>query len=366
MHTSSGNMSVITDLEPLFDDVTNPSEGLVIVGPCSAESAAQVDRIARQLSEEGIRYFRAGAWKPRTKPGSFEGYGAEALAWISRAGQRHGMKSITEVATPAHLAAAIAAGIDGIWIGARTVVNPFAVQAIADALSRYPADVRRRLTVLVKNPVNPDIELWIGALERIWLSGIRRLGAVHRGFGAYGETRYRNAPMWRIPIELHRRIPALPLICDPSHIGGNRDLILPLSREAFEIGFDGLMIEVHDEPDRALSDAAQQITPSMLSQIMASLCRKAGKTDAGAELADLRTQIDAADRELIETLSRRLRLCDKIGEIKRNNGISVVQPRRYRELMDRIADEGKALGLDPSFIRNIFSIIHEESVRRQL
>ena len=242
----------------------------IIAGPCSAESRTQVLTTAMQLHDAGIKIFRAGVWKPRTKPGGFEGIGSPALEWLAEAKERTGMRTATEVATREHVHDAISADIDILWIGARTSANPFAVQEIADTLAGLSDDVRDNLCVLVKNPVNPDLELWIGALERIYNAGISRMAAIHRGYSAYGEHLYRNPPLWRIPIELHRRIPELPILCDPSHIGGKREFIAPLCHQALEMNFDGLMIECHCEPEKALSDAAQQITPSELERLLRS------------------------------------------------------------------------------------------------
>ena len=263
----------ITDLKPLFDAELFGDSPIILAGPCSAESEAQVLEAARALSKEGIKIFRAGVWKPRTKPGGFEGIGSPALSWLRKVKEETGMLTATEVANTRHLEEALAAGIDVLWIGARTSANPFAVQELADIFASLTPERRDSLTVLVKNPVNPDLELWIGALERIYGSGIRRLGAIHRGFSSYGKHIYRNPPKWRIPIELHRRLPQLPIICDPSHIGGKRELIAPLSQQALDMNFDGLIIESHCHPEEALSDASQQLTPESLGYIVNSLRR---------------------------------------------------------------------------------------------
>ena len=274
---------------------------MVIAGPCSAETEEQVMETARQLSNNGIKIFRAGVWKPRTKPGGFEGNGQKALPWLQRVKKETGMLVATEVATPVHVEQALEAGVDILWVGARTTANPFAVQELADSLKGVD------VPVLVKNPVNPDIELWIGALERINGSGIKRLGAIHRGFSSYDRKIYRNLPMWQIPIELNRRIPQLPIICDPSHIGGRRDLIAPLCQQAMDLGMEGLIVESHIDPDNAWSDAKQQVTPDILSYILNLLVIR-DETVTTENILELRKQIDSIeeraqdDRASVETL----------------------------------------------------------------
>lgn len=356
----------MNDLQSLFNDVGQLG-GLppVIAGPCSAESRRQVVDTARELASHGIRIYRAGVWKPRTKPGGFEGVGAQALEWLAEAKAVTGMLTATEVANARHAAEAIRAGIDIIWIGARTSANPFAVQEIADLLATLPEELRSRLTVLVKNPVNPDLELWIGALQRIYGAGICRLGAIHRGFSSYGKHIYRNPPKWAIPIELHRRFPNLPIICDPSHIAGKRTLIAPLCQQALAMKFDGLIIETHCSPDEALSDSAQQITPSELMAILHSLVIPTAD-NSSATLEQLRTKIDRIDDELLELLAKRMDVSRRIGQFKKENRMSVVQPDRYNDLMERRVTNATALDLSPDFIRSILSLIHEESVRQQL
>ena len=259
------------ELAPLFSSDIMSRRPFVLAGPCSAESESQIMEAARSLSAAGIKIFRAGVWKPRTKPGGFEGIGTPALQWLAKVKAETGMLIATEVANERHTREALDAGVDVLWIGARTSANPFAVQEIADVLAALPQERRDSLAVLVKNPVNPDLELWIGAMERINGAGIRRIGAIHRGFSAYGKHIYRNPPKWRIPIELHRRLPDLPIICDPSHIGGKRELIGPLSQQALDMNFDGLIIESHCHPDNALSDSAQQVTPEVLAYILDTL-----------------------------------------------------------------------------------------------
>ena len=367
------NRNVLNNLEPLFGAAPgSASEPLIIAGPCSAESREQMLATARGLASAGIRCFRAGIWKPRTRPGSFEGMGARALPWLADVREKTGMIPVTEVATAAHLRAALRAGIEAFWIGARTSANPFAVQEIADVLAELPAARREAITVLVKNPVNPDLELWIGALQRIYAAGIRRLGAIHRGFSAYGDHLYRNIPEWRIPIELKRRIPGLPLICDPSHIGGRRELVASLSQQALDMNFDGLIIESHCDPDCALSDAAQLITPDELAGVLAGL--RSGQpqssggsgTPAAASLGVLREEIDRIDVELVSLLARRMAVAREIGELKQKEGIPVVQPDRYGQLIERRVADGCSLGLSADFMKNILGTIHEESVRQQL
>ncbi len=359
-------MNDLKVLEPLFGvvDGTLPSP-LVIAGPCSAESREQTLETAVALAGVGVRYFRAGVWKPRTRPGSFDGMGARALPWLVEVREKTGMVPVTEVATAAHLRSALRAGIDAFWIGARTSANPFAVQEIADLLAGLPAASRQSLTFMVKNPVNPDIELWIGAFQRLYAAGIRRLGAIHRGFSAYGEHLYRNMPEWRVPIELKRRIPALPLICDPSHIGGRRDLVASLSQQALDMNFDGLIIESHCAPERALSDSSQQVTPLELGTILSQL-RTSNGNSAAASLRSLRDEIDRIDVELVSLLARRMEVAREIGKLKHREGISVVQPERYGRLMERRVADGCSLGLSPEFMKNILGTIHEESVRQQL
>ena len=347
----------INDLQRPFGDIT--AEPLYIAGPCSAESREQVLATAAALAHLGVPIFRAGVWKPRTKPGSFEGMGAEALVWLQEVKQRYGMKVVTEVATPEHVEMTLAAGLDGVWVGARTTTNPFATQQIADALRG--ADV----AVLVKNPVIPDVDLWVGAIERIYNSGVRRLCAVHRGFGTHETTPYRNAPHWSVPIELHRRLPSLPILCDPSHIGGRRDMIASLSQQALDIGFDGLMIESHPMPDCALSDAAQQVTPETLGLILGDLALRRTPVTHGA-LGDFRMHIDTIDSKIIELLAERMSVSRAIGEYKIAHDMAIVQHDRYNELLLSAESKAESLCVSRTFINQIFSAIHEESVRQQI
>lgn len=348
-------------LKPLSKSGPLHETPLIIAGPCSAESEDQVLQSARRLSEAGIRIFRAGIWKPRTMPGGFEGVGEPGLEWLRKAKQLTGMLTATEVAVPRHVEAAADSGVDLFWIGARTSADPFAMQELADAIGRICPDK----PVLVKNPVVADLDLWIGALQRLSDAGVHRLGAIHRGFRSLGHNVYRNHPRWSIPLELRRKIPDLPIISDPSHIGGSRDLIAPLSQEALDMGFDGLIIESHCDPDSALSDKAQQITPEKLSQILGNLnCRDV--KIAGGELDRLRLQIDQLDAELLEILSRRMAVSREIGEFKRCRNIPVVQAGRYEDMVRSRVIHGGSLGMSGEFLGRLFSDIHEESVRQQI
>ena len=341
---------------PGIDENKRP---LVIAGPCSAETEEQVMATARQLAEKGFKIFRAGVWKPRTKPGGFEGMGETALPWLQRVKEETGMLIATEVAMPKHVEASLKAGVDLLWVGARTTANPFAMQELADSLKGVD------IPVLVKNPVNPDIELWIGALQRINGAGITRLGAIHRGFSSIDQKIYRNAPMWHIPIELHRRFPNLPLICDPSHIGGKRELIAPLSQQAMDLGFDGLIIEAHCSPDCAWSDKAQQVTPEALAYIIRNLVIR-DESITTESLTELRSQIDKLDDQLLELLSRRMRVSRDIGQYKKEHNMPVLQTQRYEELLARRAGQAGQMGMDREFMRTVLQAIHEESIRQQM
>ncbi len=331
----------------------------VIAGPCSAETEEQVMTTARQLAQKGCHNFRAGAWKPRTKPGGFEGHGEPALKWLKQVKEETGMLVTTEVATPEHVELCLKYGIDILWIGARTSANPFAMQALADSLKGVD------VPVFVKNPVNPDLELWIGALERINQAGIKMLGAIHRGFSSYDKKIYRNLPMWQIPIELRRRIPELPIICDPSHIGGRRELIAPLCQQAMDLGFDGLIVESHCDPDKAWSDAKQQVTPDVLDYILSLLIIRDEKMSTEG-ITQLRSQIDELDNELMNLLAKRMRVCREIGMYKKEHNMTVLQPTRYNEILDKRGAQGTLCGMDSDFIKHIFESVHEESVRQQM
>ena len=346
------------DLLPL--NLPSDNEKLtVIAGPCSAETEEQVIETARQLAYKGCHIFRAGVWKPRTKPGGFEGNGEAALPWLKRVKEETGMLTSTEVATPEHVELALKYDIDILWVGARTSANPLSIQAIADSLQGVD------IPVLVKNPVNPDLELWIGAMERINQAGVKRIAAIHRGFSSYDKKIYRNLPMWQIPIELRRRIPELPIFCDPSHIGGRRELIAPLCQQAMDLGFDGLIIECHCDPDKAWSDAKQQITPDILDYILGLLViRDQSVTTEG--ISALRKQIDDLDNQLMELLSKRMRVCREIGHYKKEHNMTVLQTSRYNEILNKRGAQGSLCGMDPNFIKTIFEAVHEESVRQQI
>lgn len=331
----------------------------VIAGPCSAETEEQVITTAHQLASRGCRIYRAGVWKPRTKPGGFEGNGEQALPWLQRVKQETGMLVATEVATPEHVELALKYGINILWVGARTSANPFAMQALADSLRGTDA------VVFVKNPVNPDLELWIGAMERINQAGITRMAAIHRGFSSYDNKIYRNAPTWQIPIELRRRIPNLPIICDPSHIGGRRELIAPLCQQAMDLGFDGLIVESHCSPDEAWSDAKQQVTPDVLDYILGLLVIRDGSVTTEG-IHELRKQIDELDNQLMELLAKRMRVCREIGQYKKEHNMTVLQTVRYNEIQNKRGAQGALCGMDPDFVRKIFEEVHEESVRQQM
>ena len=340
----------------IFDSVKRP---VLIAGPCSAESEEQVMAVASALKEKGVALFRAGVWKPRTRPGCFEGVGQEALRWLQRVKSELGMYVSTEVATAVHVEQALAAGIDLLWIGARTTANPFAVQEIADALRGVD------VPVLVKNPVNPDVDLWIGAFERLYNAGVKRLGAIHRGFSAYGEKFYRNAPQWQLPIEFRRRIGDITMICDPSHIGGKRELVLSLSQQALDLNFDGLMIETHCNPVCALSDARQQVTPDELEIIISKLVHRSADS-ANADFRSYRNSLDEIDDKLMELLVKRMAVSREIGAVKREKGLTVFQPFRYNETIERYTKYCKDGKIDIEAVKSIFEAVHSESIRQQL
>jgi chorismate mutase len=335
---------------------------LVIAGPCSAETEEQVLKIANGLKGTDVSYFRAGIWKPRTRPGNFEGVGALGLKWLQKVKEETGLKTATEVANRAHVELALEHDIDLLWIGARSTVSPFIVQEIADALKGTDK------IVLVKNPVNPDLSLWLGAIERLATSDIKKLGVIHRGFSTYEKSKYRNNPEWQLPIELQNRFPDLPLILDPSHIAGNRDLIFDLSQTALDLNFDGLMIETHHNPDKAWSDAAQQVTPKSLIQIMKDLkIRKETNPEAEYTTAinNLRAQIDVVDNQIIELLGKRMKVSDGIGNLKKANNVAVLQSKRWNEILGKMVLEGEDHGLSEEFILKMFKAIHQESINHQ-
>ena len=332
---------------------------IVIAGPCSAETEEQVMSTARMLANKGCHIFRAGVWKPRTKPGGFEGNGEKALPWLKEVKEETGMMISTEVATPDHVELAMRYDMDVLWVGARTSANPFAMQALADSMQGL------QIPVLVKNPVNPDLELWIGGLQRLNQAGIKRLGVIHRGFSSYDKKIYRNLPMWQIPIELRRRIPGLPIICDPSHIGGRRDLIAPLCQQAMDLGFDGLIVESHCNPKEAWSDAKQQVTPDILDYILSLLVIR-DDTFTTEDIRSLRAQIDELDNSLMELLAKRFRLCREIGTFKKEHNMTILQTGRYNEILEKRGTQAGLCGMNPKFAAHIFELIHEESVRQQL
>ena len=351
-------MELGLELQPLNLPADN-ERPIVIAGPCSAETEEQVMTTARQLKELGCYNFRAGVWKPRTKPGGFEGHGEQALPWLQRVKAETGMNVATEVATPQHVELALKYDVDILWVGARTSANPFAVQALADALRGVDKPV------LVKNPVNPDLELWIGAIQRLNAAGVRRLGAVHRGFSSYDRKIYRNLPMWQIPIELRRRYPNLPLLNDPSHIGGRRELIAPLAQQAMDLGFDGLLVESHCSPDEAWSDARQQVTPEVLDYILSLLVIRDQRVSTEG-IRQLRHQIDELDNQLMDLLAKRMRVCREIGQYKKEHNMTVLQTKRYSEILAKRGAQGAQCGMSADFVANVFEHIHEESVRQQI
>ena len=349
---------------------------IIIAGPCSAESQDQILCTVEKLYDQGIRIFRAGAWKPRTRPGGFEGYGEEALMWMAEAKKRFpDMKLATEIAKPEHVGLCIKYGIDIIWIGARTTASPFAMQDIADLFVKDHTLCDRFDTVYVKNPVNPDIELWVGAIERLKNAGVKNVNAIHRGFCLYDNKVYRNVPTWQIPIELKKRFPDMKIICDPSHMGGKRDLIAPLCQQAIALGFDGLMVECHCDPDKALTDAKQQIVPESLGFILRQIQdthiegmlddQIIANTNAQAYLRMLRDKIDLIDDDIIFMLADRLKVCRDIAKVKKNAKLPVYQDKRYNEVLSKFKAKAGSVGLNEDLATEIFNAIHEESVREQ-
>jgi len=333
----------------------------IIAGPCSAETEEQVLQTAHELAKQDIDLFRSGIWKPRTRPGSFEGVGVEGLPWLKRVKAETGMKVTTEVAKREHVFEALKYGIDVLWLGARTTVNPFSVQEVADALKGTD------IPVLIKNPINPDLKLWIGAIERIYKAGITQIGVIHRGFSHHGESKYRNTPRWQIPIELKRIFPNIKILCDNSHICGRRDTLLDIAQKAMDLNFDGIMTEVHPTPDDAWSDAAQQITPAQFKALTDKLIVRKPTYDESFmdQLEHLRHQIDEIDDDLLNLLEARMKLSESIGEYKKDNNIAILQPDRWGEILDRSVAKGTAKGLTKGFVYNVFKAIHEESINKQ-
>ena len=335
---------------------------LVIAGPCSAETEQQVLTIAHQLKDTDATVYRAGIWKPRTRPGMFEGVGAIGLKWLDKVKKETGLLTATEVANASHVKLALEYDIDVLWIGARSTVSPFIVQEIADALDGTDK------IVLVKNPVNPDLALWLGGIERLYSANIKKLGVIHRGFSTYEKSKYRNNPEWQLPIELQNKFPDLPLICDPSHIAGRRDILQDISQTALDLNFDGLMIETHIDPDNAWSDAAQQITPSVLVKMMEDLKIRtltSEEADYKNQLNTLRTQIDVIDHGLLETLGKRMKVAVSIGELKKKKNVAVLQTKRWNEILGNMILEGEKKGLSEEFVLRMFKAIHQESINNQ-
>ena len=349
------------EMRTWLDDF-NLKHPLVIAGPCSAETEDQVLKIAHDLKDTDVSIYRAGIWKPRTRPGMFEGVGAIGLKWLDKVKKETGLLTATEVANASHVKLALEYDIDVLWIGARSTVSPFIVQEIADALEGTDK------IVLVKNPVNPDLALWLGGIERLYSANIKKLGVIHRGFSTYEKSKYRNNPEWQLPIELQNRFPDIPLICDPSHIAGRRDILQDISQTALDLNFDGLMIETHIDPDNAWSDAAQQITPSVLVKMMNDLKIRtltSEEADYTNQLNTLRTQIDVIDHGLLETLGKRMKVAVSIGELKKKKNVAVLQTKRWNEILGNMILEGEKKGLSEEFVLRMFKAIHQESINNQ-
>lgn len=341
--------------------ISSIEKPLFISGPCSAESEEQVVNTAKELKKTGVQVYRAGIWKPRTRANTFEGVGSKGLEWLKTVKQETGLLTSTEVAQVKHVYEALKAGVDIIWIGARTSANPFAMQEIADSLRGV------NIPVFVKNPINPDVELWIGAIERLNQVGIDKIGAIHRGFSTYEQSLFRNIPKWQIPIDLKRRLPNLPLICDPSHIGGKRSLIQSLSQKALDLNFDGLMVEVHPDPDSAWSDAKQQVTPDTFNEILKKLVFRQAKPENVSldELEDLRYKIDLFDQELIKLMGKRMREAEAIGRYKKDNNMTVLQSKRWDHLLNKNIQKGDDVKLSSDLISAVFKALHQESINKQ-
>ena len=354
-------MEITKENRKWLDDL-HLNHPVVIAGPCSAETEEQVLKIAHSLKNTDVSFFRAGIWKPRTRPGMFEGVGALGLQWLQRVKEETGLKTATEVANKDHVKLALEHNIDMLWIGARSTVSPFIIQEIADELKGTDK------IILVKNPVNPDLPLWIGALERLQRAGIEKLGVIHRGFSTYEKTKYRNIPEWQLVIELQNKYPNLPIICDPSHITGKRDLIFDVSQTALDLNFDGLMIETHCNPDAAWSDAAQQVTPERLVEIMNDLrIRKTSTSeeDYVSQLGNLRSRIDIIDEQLLDLLKKRMDIADEIGTLKKANNVAILQNTRWHEILSKMILEGEQRNLSEEFVIQVFKAIHQESINRQ-
>ena len=334
----------------------------MIAGPCSAETESQVLGIAHELKNSDVSIFRAGIWKPRTRPGNFEGVGSIGLKWLQKVKKETGLLVTTEVANANHVKIALDHDIDVLWIGARSTVSPFIVQEIADALKNTDK------IVLLKNPVNPDLSLWYGGIERLYTANIKKLGVIHRGFSTYSKTKFRNNPEWQIPIELQNKFPDLPLICDPSHICGRRDIIKQTSQKALDLNFDGLMIETHNDPDNAWSDAAQQITPKTLINLMKDLVIRKESLEERSfinELENLRIKIDNADSQILDIIGNRMKVSEEIGKIKKKQNVAILQSARWNDILEKMILDGKEKGLSEDFILKIFKAIHQESINHQ-
>ncbi|MDR3189425.1 MAG: bifunctional 3-deoxy-7-phosphoheptulonate synthase/chorismate mutase type II [Prevotellaceae bacterium] len=350
-------------LSPIANHLENPRWPVLIAGPCSAESEEQLLDTARQLkASKRISYFRAGVWKPRTRPGSFEGMGEVALKWLQTVKQETGLRTAVEIATTEHVELALKYGVDVLWVGARTSVNPFSVQNIADSIRGC------KVMVLVKNPVNPDLQLWLGALERINRAGITQLAAIHRGFSAYEKSVYRNEPVWNMAIELKTLCPALPVICDPSHIAGKRDLVPLVAQKALDLNMDGLMVEVHNNPCVAKSDAEQQLLPDDYARMIYALQLREiipTKPELRSELEAYRQQIDILDDAIFQSLARRMSISQKIGRYKKDHNLMVLQLYRWEEILEKRCGLATAMGLSNSFTKRLLELIHEESINLQ-
>ena len=334
----------------------------IMAGPCSAESEHQVFSTAKELQKRNIDLFRAGLWKPRTRPNSFEGVGAVGLPWLARVKNELGMKVTTEVAKGKHVDLALEFGIDVLWIGARTTTNPFSVQEISDALKGVD------IPIVVKNPINPDLKLWMGGIERIQTSGVTNIAAIHRGFNFFNNRHYRNSPLWQIPIELQSEFPDMKLICDISHICGRRDILLETAQKAMDLNFDGLMIEVHPTPDEAWSDAAQQVTPEGYDEIMSQLVIRREvleNSEFNSEIQVLRNEIDQLDDHVIQLMAKRMELSQGIGRLKKAHDVPILQSKRWREILQAAIDKGSGFGLTEEFTQMVFKAIHLESIHHQ-
>lgn len=349
-------------LKNVFEGGNKP---YTILGPCSAETRDQVMKTADMMNEQGLKpdLFRAGIWKPRTRPNSFEGVGKEGLKWMQDVRDKYGWKLATEVANTGHVFDALKAQIDVLWLGARTTVNPFSVQEVADALEGVD------IPVLVKNPINPDLKLWMGGIERIYQAGITRLGVIHRGFSKFGSKTYRNSPNWQIPIDLKNEFPDIQIICDASHICGNRELLYPVSQMAMDMDFDGILLETHCNPDEAWSDAEQQVTPDVLKRdILDRLVvrnNKISSPEIAEDINDLRQSIDTLDKELLEVLSNRMKLAEQIGIYKKNNNIQIYQPDRWNDILEKMKKTAEPYNLSEEFLAQVLKAIHQESINRQ-